>query len=74
MSHKADVKTLVQKLRQKGYSVELTLKGSHWEVRSRTGERISTFSCTPSDKRWRDNAVADIRRWERSRGIPLTAK
>lgn len=68
MSQQSDTAKLVRELRREGFSVEITGSG-HWEVRASTGERITTFSQTPGDRRWRGNAVAPIRRWKRSRGI-----
>ncbi len=73
MSHSQDVRQLVRRLRQR-YVVEETRRGSHWEVRTERGERVATIPSTPGDKRWRDNALADIRRWERARGMSLTPK
>ncbi len=74
MSRGTDVRQLVRKLKKQGYQVIHTPRGSHWEVRTQRGERIATFPSSPGDNRWRDNAIADIRRWERAKGMPLTSK
>jgi|HubBroStandDraft_6_1064221.scaffolds.fasta_scaffold2102973_2 hypothetical protein len=70
MSHKADAVKLVRQLREEGFQVQVT-GGGHWEVRIPGGERVCTFAQTPSDRRWRQNALGDIRRWKRSHGIPV---
>lgn len=69
MSHKTDAKRLKGQLEEEGFTVKLTGSG-HWEVRTESGERVTTFPQTPSDRRWRQNAIGNIRRWKRSRGIP----
>jgi hypothetical protein len=74
MSYTQDVRQLVRKLKRQGYLLEETKRGSHWEVRTKAGERVATFPSTPSDRRWRDNTLADIRRWERRKGMPLTPR
>ena len=70
MSHKTDAAKLVRQLREEGFHVRVTGTG-HWEVRVPDGERVCTFAQTPSDRRWRQNALGDIKRWKRSRGIPV---
>lgn len=67
MSHKTDACKLRDQLRDEGFHVELTGSG-HWEVRC-DGRRVATFPQTPGDRRWRQNAIGDIRRWKRSRGM-----
>jgi len=74
VSHTQDVRQLVRKLRHRNYVVEETKRGSHWEVRTKAGERVATFPSTPGDRRWKANALADIRRWERAKGMSLTPK
>jgi hypothetical protein len=73
MSHKTDAKRLKDQLIREGFLVRMTGSG-HWEVRTQSGERVTTFPQTPSDRRWRLNAITVIRRWKRSRGIPLRAR
>lgn len=70
MSHKADAKRLADQLKEEGFNVKIS-HGGHWEVRDADGRRVCTFAQTPSDRRWRQNALGDIRRWKRSRGIPV---
>jgi LysM repeat protein len=72
VSHKTDAKQLKNDLTEEGFTVRLTGSG-HWEVRDDHGERVTTFPQTPSDRRWRQNALGAIRRWKRSRGIPVGA-
>lgn len=71
MSHKTDARRLKDQLRHEGYVVRLTGSG-HWEVRTEDGERVTTFPQTPSDRRWRQNALCNIRRWKRGQGIPVS--
>jgi hypothetical protein len=70
MGHRREALQLVKRLRRTGYQVEIVGTG-HWEVRTEDGERITTFSSTPSDNRWKQNTVGNIRRWKRSKGIPV---
>jgi hypothetical protein len=58
------------KLRQEGFSVELT-NGGHWEVRGENGRRVTTFPQTPSDRRWKLNAESEVKRWKREQGIAV---
>lgn len=69
MSHRVDAAKLAHQLEEEGFQVRVTGTG-HWEVRVPGGERVCTFAQTPSDRRWRQNALGDIRRWKRGRGIP----
>jgi hypothetical protein len=71
MSHKTDAVKFARELRQQGFQVEVTRGSGHWEVRTADGDRVCTFAQTPGDRRWRQNAMGDIRRWKRSRGIPV---
>lgn len=52
---------LVNWLREEGFAVRVT-NGSHYEVRSATGRRLSTFPSTASDRRAVLNATAQMRR------------
>lgn len=69
IGHRKDVRQFRNQLKQEGFKVQLT-GSDHWEVRSQHGERITTFAQTPSDRRWRHNAMTAIRRWKRAQGIP----
>lgn len=66
MSHRTDANQLRRKLNKEGFRVLMTGSG-HGEVRSQQGERVSTFPQTPSDRRWKQNTMAEIRRWKRTR-------
>lgn len=70
MSYQAEARALRKTLRRDNFTVELNSKG-HWEVQTEDGERVSTFSETPSDHRWRANALSDIRRWKRQKELTL---
>ena len=67
MSHASDARALCKQLRREGFAVEMNSAG-HWEVRWK-GRKIATFPQTPSDKRWRQNCLGDIKRWKRAQGI-----
>ena len=54
-----DVAAFARKLGRAGLRVE---RGSHYKVYSREGRLLSVISLTPSDHRWRKNAVSDLRR------------
>jgi hypothetical protein len=71
VSHSSDARQFRQQLERAGYDVLRTGSGhyevrhrGHYEVRHR-GQRVATFPVTPGDRRWKKNALADIRRWER---------
>jgi hypothetical protein len=64
VSGKKEALQLKHRLEADGFSV--TLNGSgHWEVRA-NGRWVSTFPQTPNYQRWRRNALADVRRWQRA--------
>lgn len=68
MSQRAEAGKLARKLRKEGFQVVLSGRG-HWEVLS-GDSHVTTFSHSPSDMRWKKNALANIRKWKRERGIP----
>jgi hypothetical protein len=68
MSHRTDAVQLRRTLIKEGFQVKLTGSG-HWEVRAQSGERVSTFPQTPSDRRWKQNTQAEIRRWKRRASV-----
>lgn len=55
-----DVKKIAKAAAKAGYDVRINKKGHI--VISRDGERITTFSSTPSDRRSLNNSLAPLRR------------
>lgn len=63
------VRELVRKLRQKGWTVEVGRGSTHWKAYSPEGERV-TFSFSPSDR----NAIKAIMRDLKRAGYDLDAE
>lgn len=59
-----EVRELVQALREQGWRVE-QLKGGHLMAYSPDGVTKFTLPSTPSDRRWRQNAIS----WARKGGF-----
>ncbi|MDF2806417.1 MAG: hypothetical protein K0S43_1363 [Cellulosimicrobium sp.] len=56
-----DLKKILAAITKAGYTVVINRKG-HAEVYTRDGEKVTTFSGTPSDKRSVLNALAPLKR------------
>ena len=56
-----DLRKLIEAIRAAGYQVIINRKG-HPEVYTTDGEKITTFSGTPSDHRSTLNSLAPLRR------------
>ena len=56
-----DTRRLLEALVAQRWKVELTGK-THWRAKSPDGVTIVHFGGTPSDRRWLENAVRDLRR------------
>ena len=65
MSYKKEALQLKRQLEREGFVV-LRTGGDHWGVRTRAGEWVAGFGESPGDRRWRQNAVSQIRRWKRA--------
>jgi hypothetical protein len=56
-----DLKKITDALKAAGYQVVRNQRG-HWEVYTADGEKVTTFSGTPSDRRSILNALAPLKR------------
>lgn len=57
-----ELRPIVKGLKKRGYSVERE-DGGHLKVR-RGGKVVYALPTTPGSGRWRQNLMAEIRRWE----------
>lgn len=55
-----DVRQLIKKARKQGFTDDETSK--HVMVRNPETGGLALLPCTPSDRRWRANALADLSR------------
>lgn len=62
-SHSREAAQLAWQLEAEGFTVRIIGSG-HYEVRHQ-GRRVTTFSHSPKDRRWRANALQYIRAWKK---------
>lgn len=67
MSTSSEVRQFVKRARAEGVDIRFYDGAGHWAVYHRN-HRIGTIPASPSDFRWRRNAIADI---YRATGIDL---
>lgn len=60
-----EVKQVLQIAEKHGFSCTGLSGSSHWVLQHRSGVKMS-LPCSPSHGRWRQNALADIRRIHRN--------
>lgn len=58
---KQEVRELVRDLERQGWRVEAR-KGGHLVAYSPDGKTMVTLPSTPGDRRWRQNAISQLRR------------
>jgi hypothetical protein len=56
------VRDLRRYFRRAGSSYRLEVRGGHWHVVDGHGHSVYPFAGTPSDRRFRQNTVSDLRR------------
>lgn len=61
MGNQKDVRDLLSLLPEQGFAYERT-KGGHWRIRNPEGDVVSIVPGTPSDSRWRPNALRDLKK------------
>jgi hypothetical protein len=72
VSGRKEARQLKAQLESEGFLVLYTGSG-HYEVRAE-GRKVTTFTSTPSDHRWKCNALAHVKRWKREREAPATGQ
>lgn len=54
-------RTLAKRLRQQGFTLTQSKASSHWKI-YKGAQLITTFPCSPSDRRGYQNLIARLRR------------
>lgn len=62
---KKEIKDVIQFAEDHGFTVLGLTGGSHWRIRHASGAHL-TLPSSPSRGRWKQNAMADIRRIHRT--------
>lgn len=57
-----EVKALIKRLERQGFDCADRTGNGHPIVRTTTGEFVTTLPSSPGDRRWRDNAIGQLRR------------
>jgi hypothetical protein len=66
MTSKKEAEQLVRDLRRyfksAGSPLTIEARGGHWHVVNENGKSLARFATTPSDHRFRQNTIGDLRR------------